>query len=97
MDISSTMMLKDLLKALLPGLVGLLPSQGLGRILLARPLDKVIDVLEVVVERHAVDAAVVGDIADGDLVERLLQQQILERLLQSALGEFRHGDLLWVG
>ena len=89
--------LKDLLKALLPGLVGLLPSQGLGRVLLAGPLDKVIDVLEVVVERHAVDAAVIGDVADGDLVERLLQQQILERLLQSALGEFRHGDLLWVG
>ena len=89
--------LKDLLKALLPGLVGLLPSQGLGRVLLAGPLDKVIDVLEVVVERHAVDAAVVGDVADGDLVERLLQQQILERLLQRALGEFRHGDLLWVG
>ena len=47
-----------------------------------------------VIERHAVDAAVVGDIADGDFMERLLQEQIFKRLLQRAFGQIGHRCLL---
>jgi len=45
----------------------------------------------VVIKGHAVDAAVFGDVVDGDLVERLLQQQMLQRRLQRPLRDLRHG------
>ena len=86
--------LEDLFKALLPCFIGLLSCQRLRRVLLTRPFDQIIDVLEMIIERHAVDAAVVGDIADGDFMERLLQKQIFERLLQRAFGQIGHRCLL---
>ena len=78
--------LKELQKALLPRLVGLVACERLAGVLLTRPFDKVVNVLEVVVKRHAVDAAVLRDIADGDLAQGLLQQQIFERCLERAFG-----------
>ena len=78
--------LKELQKTLLPRLVGLVACERLAGVLLTRPLDKVVNVLEVVVKRHAVDAAVLRDIADGDLAQGLLQQQIFERRLERAFG-----------
>ena len=78
--------LEELQKALLPRLVGLVARQRSAGVLLARPFDQIVNILEVVVKRHAVDAAVLRDIADGDLAQGLLQQQILERRLERALG-----------
>ena len=78
--------LKELQKTLLPRLVGLVACERLAGVLLTRPFDKVVNVLEVVIKGHAVDAAVLGDVVDGDLVERLLQQQIFERRLERAFG-----------
>ena len=69
--------LQDLQKALLPGVVGLLPGQRTGRALDAGPLDQIVDVLEMVVERHAVHAAVFGQVGHGDFVQRLFGQQVL--------------------
>ena len=40
---------KNLQKPFLPGLVGLLPLEGLGRVLDTGPLHQVVDVLEVLV------------------------------------------------
>ena len=68
--------LQDLQKALLPGVVGLLPGQRTGRALDAGPLDQIVDVLEMVVERHAVHAAVFGQVGNGDFVQRLFAQQV---------------------
>jgi len=79
--------LKDLQKALLPRLVGLFPRQRPAGILLTAPLHQIVNILEVVVKGHAVDAAVLRNIIDGDLVQRLLQQQMLQRRLQRPLGD----------
>ena len=68
--------LQDLQKALLPGVVGLLPGQRTGCALDAGPLDQIVDVLEMVVERHAVHAAVFGQVGHGDFVQRLFGQQV---------------------
>ena len=68
--------LENLQKALLPGVVGLLPGQRTGRALDAGPLDQIVDVLEMVVERHAVHAAVFGQVGHGDFVQRLFGQQV---------------------
>ena len=78
--------LKELQKALLPCLIGLVARERAACVLEARPLDKVVDVLKMIVKRHAVDAAVLRDIADGDLAQGLLQQQIFERRLERAFG-----------
>ena len=78
--------LEKLQKALLPCLIGLVARERAARVLLTRPLDKIVDVLKMIVKRHAVDAAVLGNIADGDLAQRFLQQQILERRLKRAFG-----------
>ena len=86
--------LEDLLKALLPCFIGLLSCQRLRRVLLTRPFDQIVDVFEMVIERHAIDTAVIGDIADGDFMERLLQEQIFKRLLQRAFGQIGHMGLL---
>ena len=51
----------------------------------AGPLHQVVDVLEVVVEGHAADAAVLGDVPDGNLVQGLFQQHMLQGFLQSLL------------
>ena len=86
--------LEDLFKALLPCFIGLLSCQRLRRVLLTRPFDQIVDVFEMVIERHAIDTAVIGDIADGDFMERLLQEQIFKRLLQRAFGQIGHRCLL---
>ena len=83
--------LEDLQQSLLPRFVGFFAREGAARVLLAAPLNKVVNVLEVVIKGHAVDAAVLGDVVDGDLVERLLQQQMLQRSLQRPLRDLRHG------
>ena len=88
--------LQDLQKALLPCVVGLLPGQRAGGALDARPLDQVVDVLEMVVEGHAVHAAVVGQVGDGDLIQRLFGQQVFQRGDERALCHLRHGVLLFI-
>ena len=47
-----------------------------------------------IIKRHAVDTAVVGNIADGDFMERLLQEQVFKRLLQRTFGQIGHMGLL---
>ena len=59
-------------------------------VLFAGPLDQVVDVLEVVIEGHTVDAAVLCDVVDGNFAERLLQEQIFERCGQRPLGNLGH-------
>ena len=76
---------EDLQEALLPGVVRFLLLERAARVLQTRPLHKIVNVLEVVVKRHAVDAAVLGNVVDGDLRERLFEQQIFERLLERPL------------
>ena len=78
-------------KALLPGPVVLPALEGAAALLLADPVDQVVDVLEVVVEGHAIHAAVRRDVGNRDLGERFLGEQRLERLGQGPLGELRHG------
>ena len=46
------------------------------------PVHQVIDILKMVVKRHPVDTAVLGDIVDRDFIERLLNQQLFERSFQ---------------
>ena len=82
--------LKDLQKALLPGLRRLLACQCTGRILNARPLHKVIDVLEMIVKGHAVDPAVLGDVRHRDLVQRAFRQQVFQRRFQRPFRDLRH-------
>ena len=82
---------EDLNKALLPGIVGLFVGQCLGSVLHAGPFHQVVDILEVIVEGHAADAAVLGDIADGDFGKRFFPQQVFQRLLQRAFGDLGHG------
>lgn len=56
----------------------------------AGPLDEVVYVLEMVVECHAVDTAVLGYVIYGDFGEWFFEQQILQRLLERALCYLRH-------
>ena len=77
---------EDVQKALLPGGVGLFALQRTGGVLRAGPFHQVVNVLKVVVEGHAADAAVLGDVADGDFVQRLLEQQVFQRCLQRPFG-----------
>ena len=79
--------LEDLQKALLPRLIGLFARQSAAGVLLTAPLHQIIDVLEVIVKRHAVDTAVIGDVADSDLVQGLFQQQLFQRRFQRPLGD----------
>ena len=46
------------------------------------PVHQIIDILKMVVKRHPVDTAVLGDIIDRDFIERLLNQQLFERSFQ---------------
>ena len=54
----------------------------LGRIFHQDPVHQIVNILKVVVEGHAVHAAVLGDIVDRNFVQGLFQQQLLERCLQ---------------
>ena len=82
---------QNLQKALLPGIIGFLPGQRAGSVLLAAPFHKVVNILKVVIKGHAVDPAVVGQVADRDFVQRFVAQQFLERSFQCALCHLRHG------
>ena len=68
--------------ALLPGGDGLAPVDGALGVFLKRPFHEVVNVFEMVVERHAADAAVLGDVGNGNLGERLCGQLSLKRLLK---------------
>ena len=77
---------EDLQKSLLPRVIGLFFVQSPSGIFQTSPLHKVVDVLEMVVKGHAVDAAVLGNIADSDFCQRFFQQQIFQGLFQSPFG-----------
>lgn len=69
---------KDLQKSLLPGVISLFLIQRTPCILQARPFHKIVNIFEVIVKSHAVDAAVLCDVPDGDFGQRLFQQQIFQ-------------------
>ena len=56
--------------------------------------ENVVDIPEVQVERSAVVARPVGDLLDGDLLDRPLKVQLPKRLLEVCLGLLRHLRLL---
>lgn len=85
--------LKDIQQALLPGLIGDLSLQGLPGILHASPFHQVIDILEVIIEGHAADAAVLGNIIDGHFIQGLLQEQIFQRCFQRPFRYLGHKRL----
>ena len=68
--------LKNLLQAFLPCLIRFLPLQRLRRILQARPFDKIVDILKMIIKRHPADAAVCRQIVDRNFVQRLFQKQL---------------------
>ena len=70
--------LKDLQQPLMPGLIGLFLIECAFGILKAGPFHQIVNILEMIIEGHAVNAAVVRDVAHRDLRERLFQQQILQ-------------------
>ena len=78
--------LKDLLQPLLPGIVGLFPLKRPGGVLHTGPLHQVVNILEMVVEGHPADAAVLRNVPNGNFVQRLLQQHPLQGRLQRLLG-----------
>ena len=63
--------LEDLEQALLPRVIGLFLFQRPARVLQTDPLHQIVNVLEMVVEGHAVDAAVLRKVVDRDLRQRL--------------------------
>ncbi len=54
------------------------PASFIANGIITGPLNKIEDILEMIIESHAADAAVISYICDGDLIKRLLQQQMLE-------------------
>jgi len=82
--------MQDVQKGICPVLKALSALQCLGGIFDHDPIHEVVDVLEVVVEGHTVHAAVLGDIIDGDLIQRLLKQQLFQRCLQRPFCSLRH-------
>ena len=68
--------LEDLHQPLMPGIIGLFALQGRGGVFHAGPLDQIVNILKMVVKGHPADAAVVGDVPYGDLIQRLFQHQI---------------------
>ena len=86
---------QQLQQALLPqqGPV-VLPQQG-HRLLLEHPAHQVIDILKVIVKGLTFQAAVVGQLPDGDFIQGLLDHFFLQRLAQHGLGVFRHS--VWHG
>ena len=73
---------QDIQKRLIPVVHALAALQGLLGVFDEDPVHKVVDILKMVIKRHAVDAAVLGDIVDGDLVEGLLEQHLFQRRFQ---------------
>lgn len=74
-------------EARLPGFGSFIVGESLTRVLLARPLYQVIYILEVVVERHAADSAILGEISDRNFCQGFGEEKVLERLLEGTLGQ----------
>ena len=47
-----------------------------------------------IIEGHTVDAAILRDIVDRDLRDRLLKEQVLQGLFQSSFRYLGHGAIL---
>ena len=80
------------IKPVLPGEAAVaLPNEGKG-LLLKGPGQKLIDVLKVVVKGVSVDAAVIGDLLNGDFLKAFPGHQLFERrghLSLPPLGQLR--------
>ena len=70
--------LKDLLQTFTPRTVRLLIRKRTLSVLQARPLNQVVNILEVIVKRHAADPAVLRQIVDRNLIHRLLKQKLFK-------------------
>ena len=66
-------------KTVLPAFIVFFAIDGSSALVKAYPFDEIIYILKMIVKCHTVYAAVVGDVADGDLVQRLFQQQLFQR------------------
>ena len=93
--------IEDRKKAFLPSRVGLVVFESLVGILDASPFHKIAHILEMIVKGLTVDPAVLDDVGNGDLVERLLGQEVLQGSGHRALCDIAHrlplypiGDLL---
>ena len=71
--------IEDIEISFLPGIISFFVFQIFVGIFLTRPFQQIINVLEMIIESHAVESAVFGDICNGDFVERLLKKQFLQR------------------
>ena len=76
--------------ALLPSIVVLFALQNATGFFLKCPFNEVVNILKVIVKRHAADAAVICNIADGDFIERLFKQLIFKRSDKRTLCDLRH-------
>ena len=81
---------KYLQKSLLPCVICFLFFKRLAGVLHARPFDKVIYVLEMIIKRHTVYSAILGDIVYRYFCQRFFEKKIFERLFQRALCYLRH-------
>ena len=70
--------LKDLLQSFTPRTVRLLIRKRTLSVLQARPLNQVVNILEVIVKRHAADPTVLRQIVDRNLIHRLLKQKLFK-------------------
>ena len=70
--------LKDLLQTFTPRTVRLLIRKRTLSVLQARPLNQVVNILEVIVKRHAADPTVLRQIVDRNLIHRLLKQKLFK-------------------
>ena len=52
-----------------------------------------LNILEMIIEGHTVDTAVLRDIVDRDLRDRLLKEQVLQGLFQRSFGYLGHAGL----
>ena len=83
-----------LLKPFLPGVVGLFSLQSPRSVLNTGPFYQVINVFKMIVKSHSADSAVCSQVADGDLVQRLLKEKFLQRLFQCIFCDIVHSDVL---
>ena len=82
---------ENLREPLAPGVRCFLSGERRCGVLDTGPLDEVVDILKMIVKRHAADAAIVGEITDGDLVEVFFQEHIFQRMLQRFFRDAAHG------
>ena len=86
-DIREVELLRRSVDALVDGVYGSVLRDGLIRHLRNDLLQKRGDVLKMIIEGIAVDAAVLDDLFDGDLVHRFFVQKFPEGLLDGVFGE----------